>query len=164
MVILDDILLGSNKNASTGWSAVADRHYDITLDNYGTGGWSVAWNVDKVGGRTIGWIVRADGNWGHVAGLLAVTAEPQPQVEPYGTVHYVPGVLFPLPREWWIDGARLNLAGWPRRSPFGVSRHGTRMARFRNGERLVAAATLLMFARLHPVAQAWVENARNGSL
>jgi hypothetical protein len=82
---------------------------------------------------------------------------------PGGTVWYVPGALFPLPREWWIDGARLHLAGWPQRAPFGAGATGRRMAVFRSGEALPQDAVELLDIYLHAVAREWVQRRRSGA-
>jgi hypothetical protein len=33
------------------WAATTGRNYDIILDDYGRGDWSIACNVDKIGSR-----------------------------------------------------------------------------------------------------------------
>lgn len=160
---LSDILLGSNKDSGRGWAQVAARSFDVLLSDYGKGSWSVGCNLERIDRGTIGWIVRSDGGWGHLAGVLAVDGPPAPEREPGGTVHYAPGLLFPFPREWWIDGARLNLAGWPSAAPFGSKRTGGRMAQFRSGQELHRDGLRLIESRLHPLLLDWVEQ-RRGSL
>ncbi len=158
--VLRDILLGSNKNATTGWTAATGSMYDVKLDDYGSGTWSVGCNLERIDAGTIGWIVRSDGNWGHIAGILAVTGEPYEQRERRAILTYAPGIVFPLPREWWVDGARLHLDGWPRRAPFGISASGRRMARFKGGELLSRDAVRLIEKRRHPIVTDWVTRAR----
>ncbi len=160
-VLLSDVLLGSNWNATTGWSATAGRSYDIALAHYSTKArWSVACNLNRIDAGTIGWIIRADGTWGHVAGLLAVSGPPKPIREAGGTVHYVPGLLFPLPRDWWLDGARLQLDGWQTAAPVGLSAAGNRMARFQGGQVLDGAHVALIEQHLLPVALDLIESYR----
>lgn len=164
MTQLADVLLSSSKKATTGWAALTGRTYDVTLDDYGASNWSVACNLAKIDVGTIGWIARADGNWGHIAGLLAVQDQPYKQIEANGEVWYAPGVVFPLPREWWVDGARLHLGGWPNRAPFGRGSSGRRMAVFRSGESVPGSAVALIEHLLHPVVLEWVKHARSGQV
>lgn len=70
---------------------------------------------------------------------------------------------FPLPWEWWIDGARLHLAAWTSRAPFGRGPSGRRLARFRNGERLPDDLVALIEGQLHPVAMEWVAARRHSA-
>ena len=77
-------------------------------------------------------------------------------------MRYAPGVIFPFPREWWVDGARLSLAGWPPRAPFGWTTTGRRMAVFMSGTSSPDQAAALIENRLHPVARGWVARARAG--
>jgi len=154
---LTDVLLGSNWNATSGWAATAGRSYDVALARYGHGRWSVACNLTRIDDGTIGWIIRADGTWGHVAGVLAVSGLPEPTREAGGIVQYVPGLLFPLPRDWWLDGARLQLDGWQTAAPFGLSAAGNRMAQFQGGQTLGDHHVALIEQHLHPVALDWIE-------
>lgn len=161
MAQLTDILLGSSKSATTGWAATTGRSYDVLMADYGPAEWSIGCNANRIGEGTIGWIVRSDGHWGHVAGILAVEDRYDEVEEENGLVMYVPGTLFPLPREWWIDGARLHLDGWLARAPFGRSASGNRLARFRGGESLDQDLVALIEDQLHEVALEWVAARRN---
>lgn len=164
MAQLTDILLGSNKRASSGWAASTGRSFDVLMDDYGPGNWSIACNKKRIVPGTIGWIVRSDGGWGHIAGILAITEDHEDVKEPHGTVTYARGIIFPLPREWWIDGARLHLDGWDTRAPFGLTNAGGRLARFRAGESLDDHLVALIEQHLHSVALDWVDRGRAGLL
>ena len=155
---LEDVLLGSNKLATAGWAAKAQRSYDIVLGDYGPGRWSVACNWTRIGDGTIGWIIRADQAWGHVAGCVAFDDDPRPINEKGGRVWYADGILFPWPRDWWIDGARLNLAGWVG-SPFGLTGNRNRTPRFQSGVTLNPQSLEILEELAHPVAIEWA-NAR----
>jgi hypothetical protein len=116
---------GNNPHPSgkTGWTQLSHREYDLRTWDYGEGNWSVTCNRQRVGPGTLGWIHRADGSHGHLAGLIVFTDVPQPQDEPGGTAYYGDGWLWRLPREWWIDGARVSAQhGWSGRALFGPTR------------------------------------------
>jgi hypothetical protein len=150
---LSDVLLANNPKptAKTGWSNLSRREYDVLSHDHGSGNWSVACNLERIGPGTVGWIYRADGSFGHLAALIVFEDQPYPLKEPGGVVHYCDGLLWRLPREWWVDGARIRLdAGWSGRSPFG------KMQRFRNGEELKAPDRAVLFTMLHPVAKMWL--------
>ena len=157
--ILSDVLLGSNKLATAGWAATAGRTYDIVLGDYGPGRWSLACNWRRIGKGSIGWIIRADQGWGHVAGSLAVEKDPREEKEEHGDVWYAPGIIFPWPCDWWIDGARLHLAGWVG-SPFAMSKSGQRTSRFQGGQMIAAESLALIQDFAHPVALEWADRHR----
>ena len=157
--MLSDVLLGSNKLATAGWAAKSQRSYDIVLGDYGAGGWSLACNWSRIGEGTIGWIIRADQAWGHVAGCLAIHSDPESIKEKGGRVWYAHGTIFPWPRDWWIDGARLNLAGWSG-TPFGLTKTGRRTSRFQAGVTLSQASLELIEELAHPVAIEWANKGR----
>jgi hypothetical protein len=68
-----------------------------------------------------------DGSFGYVAGLCIFTDVTQ--AKDADGLAYAPGIVYPLPREYWIDGARIQLSKWSGRAPFKSSPN-----RFRNGE------------------------------
>lgn len=157
--MLEDVLLASNKLATAGWAAKAQRQFDVLLSDYGDGGWSLACNWTRIGPGSIGWIIRADQAWGHVAGCLAVDGDPYTVKEKGGPVWYAEGTIFPWPREWWIDGARLHVAGWTG-APFGLTRAGKRAARFQSGVTLNLHSLDLIEQLAHPVAIEWADQRR----
>lgn len=151
---LANVLLGNNPRptSKTGWSKLSGREVDIASFDYGEYDWSVACNQSRIGPGTVGWIYRSDGSYGHLAGLIVFSDDPQTEQEPGGDVDYCAGLLWRLPREWWVDGARIASRGWPaKRAPFG-----TRARRFRNGERLDESEARLLRKELHRVAQDWL--------
>lgn len=149
---LSDVLLGNNPQptAKTGWSKLSERAYDVLSHDYGPGDWSVACNLERIGIGTVGWIYRSDGSYGHLAAMIIFDGEPYSMQEAGGIAHYCDGLLWRLPREWWVDGARIGPAGWSGRSPFG------KLRRFRNGEELKTADRAVLFSMLHPVARHWL--------
>jgi hypothetical protein len=151
---LANVLLGNNPSptAKTGWSKVSGREFDLLSFDYGPGDWSIACNQKLIGPGTVGWIYRSDGSFGHLAGLIIFDGVPLPQTEPGGAVDYCSGMLWRLPREWWVDGARIASRGWPaKRAPFG-----TRTRRFRNGESLSEVEEAVLWNELHEVARDWL--------
>jgi hypothetical protein len=154
--LLDHVLLGNNPSptAKTGWSKLSGRVYDLVTWDYGPSDWSVTCNLKNVGPGTVGWIYRSDGSFGYIAGLIVFSSTPQPQQEAKGVVHYCEGLLWRLPREYWIDVARVSAhkAGWSGRSPFKT------VKRFANGEQLKTPDKLILWDLLHPVAQAWISS------
>lgn len=155
---LDNVLLGNNPSptSKTAWSNRSGREYDLLTWDYGDGGWSVECNLGRIGPGTVGWIYRADGGWGHVAGVIVFDGSPYAAKERGGTSHYCDGVMWRLPLEWWIDGARVQLAGWSHRAPFAA----TGVRRFRNGESLQAHDVEVLEHLLHPVAMDWLRGTR----
>lgn len=152
---LNDVLLGNNPRPTpqSAWSRVSHREYDLLTWDYNPGSWSVACHLSRIGPGTVGWIYRADGSYGHVAGLIVFSDLPYQQKEPGGTAHYCDGLLWRLPREWWIDGARVHVdKRWSGRAPFGEVR------RFRNGEYLRPNDRQILWNLLHPVAREWIED------
>jgi hypothetical protein len=153
---LSDVLLGNNPHPHPqhgGWPKLAGRSYDLLEWDYGYGSWSVGCNLDRIGKGTLGWIYRADGSWGRLAGLIVFgTDEAESVREKRGVVHYQNGWLWRLPLEWWIDGARIHESGWTkRRAPFGGEiRH------FQNGVSLDINDVDVLWRLLNPVAQEWV--------
>ncbi|MDF2092594.1 hypothetical protein P0Y31_09580 [Knoellia sp. 3-2P3] len=151
---LDDVLLSNNPKptSKTGWAKLSQREYDFVTWDFGVASWSIACNRDRVGPGSVGWIHRADGSFGHLAGLIVFDDTPSSVREPGGTVDHCTGILWRLPREWWIDGARVALhPAWSGRAPFGATR------RFRNGEQLKIQDRDVLWEMLHPVARDWVE-------
>lgn len=155
---LSDVLLGNNPSPTTktGWSKRSGREYDLLTWDYGPMSWSVECNLSRIGRGTVGWIHRTDGSWGHIAGIIVFDGESEDVDELGGASHYHKGVLWRLPIEWWIDGARIHLAGWSARAPFG----GSKVRRFRNGESLNASDVAVLERLLHPVAVAWLAERR----
>lgn len=153
MDFLQDVLLTNNPHPTpqTAWSKLSHRAYDLLTWDYGPGGWSLACNIPQIGPGTTGWICRSDGSHGHLAGLIVFDDQPYEELEPGGPVHYCDGWLWRLPREWWIDGARIGTdPRWAGRAPFGEVR------RFRNGERLKQTHREVLWDLLHPVAREWI--------
>lgn len=83
-------------------------------------------NIDRIGPGTVGWIVHRDGSFGAVAGVIVFFGGAE-NVGDRDGIQYEKGRLWPLPHEYWIDGARLQLLGW-RGAPFK-----TGPSRFQNG-------------------------------
>lgn len=151
---LHDVLLGNNPRPTkmSGWHRLSQRRYDLAAWDYGPSNWNIACNVARIGPATVGWIHRSDGSHGHLAGLIVFTHKPDPVAEPGGSTHYCDGLLWRLPREWWIDGARVTAhPAWTNRAPFGPTR------RFRNGEELSASCRAVLASLLHPVAREWLD-------
>lgn len=151
---LTDVWLGSNSQAKTGYALEAPRGgFDISTASYERAGWSIACNHDQIDRGTIGWIFRADGSWGHMAGLIAFTGPPE---EDGPNLHYAKGQLFPLPREWWLDGARMQLNDWGTSPPFGLGKKGVRVVQLQAGQAVPSNHTKAMTDHLHPVAREWI--------
>jgi hypothetical protein len=152
---LNDVLLGNNPRptAQTAWSKLSHREYDLLTWDYGHGSWSLGCNAGRIGPGTVGWIYRSDGSYGHLAGLIIFMGLSKQYSEPGGPVNYCDGWLWRLPREWWIDGARVRVdKRWSGRAPFGDVR------RFRNGEYLKSHDREVLWDLLHPVAREWIED------
>lgn len=147
-----DVLLGSDRSADNPWAKRHGFMDDITLLDYGFSSWSVSCNLAKIDNGTIGWIYRSDGNWGHIAGIMAINGV----AEERGDCHYAKGAVFPLPRDWWLDGARLHMEGWNKlHAPFGMP-GGHRIARIQNGVSIARDSMRAISKLLHPVAMEWV--------
>jgi len=153
---LQHVLLGCNPNSNlqSGWSSKSLRTHDVLADAYDDrGDWSIAGNITGIGPGTIGWIYRADGSFGHPAGLIAFDGDQDEFIEHGNKITYGRGWLFPLPWEWWVDGARISASTWSGRAPFGKIR------RFRKGERISTADAAVLRNLLHPVARIWIDHA-----
>lgn len=151
---LSDVLLGNNPSptAKTGWTRRSGRTYDLLTWDYDWGSWSIACNKERISLGTIGWIYRSDGSFGHLAGLIVFGEETSDEGRGARRVYYRSGWLWRLPREWWVDGARIAAhPDWAGRAPFGAVR------RFRNGEELRSRHREIVWQHLHPIAQEWVE-------
>lgn len=156
---LSDVLLGNNPHPTphSAWIKASHRTDDLLSWDYGLSNWSIACNIGRIGPGTVGWIYRTDGSYGHLAGLIVFSDRPWPENEPGGVVHYCDGWLWRLPREWWIDGARVHAdKDWSGRAPFGNIR------RFRNGESLNPGDRAILAKLLHPVALGWIATTVDG--
>jgi hypothetical protein len=165
--LVSDVLLGCNPAPAPGtggWSGRTGRVFDMLLEDYGPGDWSLSCHDGVlrnsrrvVGPGTIGWIYRSNGDWGHLAGIAVFIDQPHLEVD--GEV-YCDCTLFPLPVDWWLEGDEINAAGWSNRAPWG----DTTPRRCQNGEELSAADTALLERLIHPVARAWVQDHRKNAL
>lgn len=148
--MLTDVWLGSRPGDKGTWAATTGRTYDVRTDRYGRSTYSLAANWARIGAGTTGWICHRDSSHGMVAGLFAFDGGPE-FIE--DGIRYLPGIVFPLPRDWWIDGARIRLARkWMPSGPFREAPN-----RFQNGMNVPDVDAAVLRHHLHPVAQEWIE-------
>jgi hypothetical protein len=146
---LDHVMLGSAPGPSSRWAQATGRTYDIRVDTYGQAGYSVSVNIDRIGKGTIGWICHRDGSFGAIAGIIifsGISGQPDPNTD----LHYEKGLLWPLPREYWIDGARLQLRGW-QGSPFKPAPN-----QFQNGQEIRRENVVLLYNQLAGAVKDWL--------
>jgi hypothetical protein len=152
---LPNVLIGDNPTEASRWTEHTGQVFDILGKEYGISDWSIRVRNRNIGPGTVGWMYRADGDWGHLAAIMVfgLTPEEDTYVEPSNRkLRYRQGVLFPLPREWWVDGARIHQHGWSSRAPWGG-----KIRRFQNGEQLSAGDVQVLRGLLHPVASEWLD-------
>jgi hypothetical protein len=148
--MLDHVLLGDQPGESP-WSRATGRVYDIRADAYGEGDYSITVNRDRIGRGSTGWMCFRDGSFGFVAGMCVFTAEPE-AADRDGIV-YSPGIIYPFPREYWIDGARVQLSpDWSMRAPFKPSPN-----RFKNGESLKPGDVSVLLSLVAEPVRIWRE-------
>lgn len=146
---LDHVLLGSTPGERSRWAQATGRAYDIRVDEYGPQDYSVSVNIDRIRRGTVGWICHRDGGLGAIAGLI-VFSSGKVEHEPESGVNYLPGVIWPLPREYWIDGGRLMQRGWTG-SPFK-----TGPSQFRNGQEAKPENMKILYREIAPVVADWL--------
>lgn len=112
--MLTDVWLGSRPGKSP-WSEKAGRTYDIRTDTYGPSKYSIAANRKRIGPGTTGWICHRDGSFGAITGLFVFDGG----AEVHAELLFMTGLVFPLPREYWIDGARIQFNPNEQREPAG---------------------------------------------
>ena len=148
--MLDHVLLGSTPGERSRWAQATGRTYDIRVDEYGRQDYSISVNIDRVGKGPVGWICHRDGGLGALAGLIIFSGG-KPEVEPGSGVTYKPGVIWPLPREYWIDGGRLMARGWSG-APFKKAPN-----QFQNGQEAKPANVKLIYKEISPVVRDWLQ-------
>ena len=148
---LGDVLLGDRQGDSSPWSKATGREYDIRAGAYGLSSYAVTVNRDRVGPGTTGWICFRDGSFGYIAGLCIFTGATQ--AKGADGIAYAPGLIYPLPREYWIDGARIQLSKWSGRAPFKAPPN-----RFRNGEAIETSDVAVLTSLLADPVCVWRED------
>lgn len=146
---LEHVLLGSTPGPRSRWAQATGRTYDIRVDEYGRQDYAVSVNIDRIGAGTVGWICHRDGGLGALAGLIIFSGE-EAEEEPASGVTYKPGIIWPLPREYWIDGGRLRARRW-RGAPFKEAPN-----RFQNGQEAKPDNVKLIYKELAPVVRDWL--------
>lgn len=144
---LDHLLLGSAPGSNGSWAQRNGRTYDVRTDDFGDSDYSVSVNIDRVGPGTVGWIVHFDGSFGKIAGVIVFYGQGDDQPGD----RYEQGRLWPLPSEYWIDGARLQLLGWEG-APF---HDGPR--RFRNGQTVKPGNVALLLRHIALPVREWMD-------
>lgn len=169
MTQLENVLLGNNPytDTSQGWAAKSGRTYDLnTVDYVVEGAWSIAANRKRIGAGTVGWIRRPSdpwhqstpaARWGFIAGVVVFTSDQPTDIDDDGGANgviYYPGPIWRFPREWWIDGARINLSGWgDKAAPFGSDVP----PQFASGRRIDPQDAKILYDLVHPVAFEWID-------
>ena len=146
---LDHVLLGSTPGERSRWAQATGRTYDIRVDEYGRQDYSVSVNIDRIGPGTIGWICHRDGGLGALAGVIVFDST-DVEDEPDSGVSYKSGLIWPLPREYWIDGGRLLARGWDG-APFKIG-----PSQFQNGSAAKPDNVKIIYKELAPVVKDWL--------
>ena len=146
---LDHVLLSSTPGTRSPWAEATGLTYDIRVDDYGKGDYTLSANVDRVGEGTVGWICHRDGGLGAIAGLIVFDGSPD--FEGAGDYTYRSGTTWPLPREYWVDGGRLRVRGW-NGAPFAGG-----PSQFQNGRELKSENLPVLMRELHPAVRDWLD-------
>lgn len=145
--LLAHVLLSSTPGSNNPWAERTGRTYDIRVDDYGDdGSYSITVNIDRVQQGTVGWICHRDGGLGAVAGLIVFNGR---EGDEDGLV-YKYGTIWPLPREYWVDGGRLIARGWDG-APFRIGPN-----RFQNGQEARPDNIRILQRELHPAVRDWL--------
>ena len=120
------------------------------ISAYGPSDVAVAVNRSRIGLGTVGWMVHADETFGCVSGLAIFDGRVSDTREHEdGRL----GVLVhPLPREYWIDGARIRLSGWEKSAPFAG-----RSRRFSDGTTITAGNARVLRDLLATPVREWLD-------
>ncbi len=148
--VLTDVWLGSRPGKSP-WSEKSGRTYDIRTDTYGPSKYSIAANRKRIGRGTTGWICHRDGSFGAIAGLFVFDGG----TEVHAELLFMTGLVFPLPREYWIDGARIQFnpkEQWEPAGPFKPWPNN-----YANGVAVSTSNAVVLRRQLHPVVAEWLE-------
>lgn len=144
---LTHVMLSSTPGSSNPWAEKTGRTYDIRVADYGDNrSYNVTVNIDRVQRGSVGWICHRDGGLGAVAGLIVFNGK---KGHEDGLV-YKYGTIWPLPREYWVDGGRLITRGWDG-APFCKG-----PSRFQNGREARPANIAILQRELHPAVKDWL--------
>ena len=146
---LGHVLLASTPSRTSRYAQATGLIYDIRTDGYGPGPYTLKVNHGRVGDGTIGWVVHRDGSYGVVAGVMIFDGTPVHR-EADG-LDYKNGLLWPLPSDYWIDGARIRLKGWSGGAPFKPPPNN-----FQNGVRVLDADAKILMRLCAPPVQDWL--------
>lgn len=151
---LDHVMLGSTPADTSPYAVATGLSYDIRTDKYGSGPYTIRVNRQRVGEGTVAWIVHRDGSYGVVAGVMIY--DDMPVYPGDDGLHYKTGLLWPLPSDYWIDGARLRLDGWAG-APFKAAPN-----RFQNGQAITDGNARILLRRAAAPVVDWLRyhNAR----
>ena len=147
---LDNVLLSSTPGTRSPWARATGRTYDIRVDDYGRGDYTLSANVDRVRAGTVGWICHRDGGLGAVAGLIVFDDGPT-IVEADSGYIYRSGDTWPLPRDYWVDGGRLRVRRWTG-APFASG-----PSQFQNGRVMTPENFKILYRELHPAVKDWLD-------
>lgn len=145
------VLLGSTPSQTSTYALATGLTYDIRTDVYGPGPYTLRVNHKRVGDGTIGWVCHRDGSYGVIAGVMVFDGTPVHR-EP-GGLEYKDGLLWPLPSDYWIDGARIRLEGWSGAAPFKPS-----PSRFQNGVSVSEADAEILLRLCAPPVRDWLSH------
>lgn len=148
--MLTDVWLGSRPGKSP-WSGKAGRTYDIRTDTYGRSKYSIAANRKRIESGTTGWICHRDGSFGAIAGLFVFDGGAEVEAE----LLFMTVLVFPLPREYWIDGALIQFNPKERWVPAGPFKPWPN--NYANGVAVSDSNAAILRRQLHPVVAECLE-------
>jgi hypothetical protein len=151
------VLLSSSPGDGNAWAKISGRVHNLMHDDYDEdAAWTLTCRISKIVPGTVGFICFADGCYGKISALFIFDGRTWEEQEVNGPVTYGSGVLWRLPSNYEVDGARLRLdPDWSGRAPF-TKLPNRKVLPFRNGEALKGSDVAVIWSHLHPFVRNWI--------